>query len=368
MRAVYAKREEESLGRVHEELGHEFRNCFQRDRDRIIHSKAFRQLEGKTQVFVHGSAYRIRTRLTHTIEVTAIARTIARALQVNEDLVETIALAHDLGHPPFGHGGERSLNTLMGHYGGFDHNLQTLRIVDLLEMKYPKFRGLNLTWETRAGLVKHRENHATLDGVELTKNCSIEGQIVNLADNLTYIAHDIDDGLELGILKDSLLQENNLWSMARGSALADGAEEQSSVFLPFTIRCFINNAVKNVINESRRQLNQLSPESAEAIEVHPTPIVGFSDNFADGMNQIKKFLFNHIYLSEDVVEATNRSTQMLEALFLHYCDHPEKLIKTYRSNIENFGLERTICDQLAYCTDFEVETLFNDLFKRSSWI
>ena len=356
--SVYAQKADESKGRMHPELGHEFRNGFQRDRDRVIHSKAFRQLEGKTQVFVHGSANRIRTRLTHTIEVAAIARTIARSLNVNEDLVETIALAHDLGHPPFGHSGERSLNELMTHYGGFDHNLQTLRIVDFLEMKYPHFIGLNLTWETRTGLLKHRNDGSKLDGVLLPPSCSIEGQIADLADDLTYIAHDIDDGLELGILDDSLLQENMLWNLARESAMSQGADEKNHVFLPFTIRCFINNAVKDVIHESRQRLEVLAPTSALDIKNHPEPVIAFSDWFRVEMAKTKDFMFENMYFSKDVVETTQQSTQMLEFLFLYYCNHPEELAKKYRRKIDKYGLERTICDLLSRCTDREVKLLF----------
>ncbi len=350
-----------SGGRVHAEPGHEFRNCFQRDRDRVIHSKAFRQLEGKTQVFINGSARRTRTRLTHTIEVAAIARTIARALGANEDLTETIALAHDLGHSAFGHAGERILNDLLANYGGFDHNNQALRIVDLLELKYPHFKGLNLSWETRAGLLKHRGENTSLDGKLLPLNCSIEGQIADLADDLTYIAHDIDDGLELGILSDELLQENMLWNLARESALSQGAQESSAVFLPFTVRCFINNAVADVIKESNKLLVALNPKNCFDINKSATPVVAFSDWFSIEMKRTKAFMFDQLYFSKEVVETTKKSTDSLEALFLYFCNHPEDIHKVYRIKIDKYGLERTICDYLSSCTDIEVKSMYSSL-------
>ena len=196
--APYAIHSHQKSSRRYPEKPHPFRTDFQRDRDRILHSKAFRRLEYKTQVFLSGSGDHLRNRLTHTIEVAAIARTIARALGLNEDLTEAIALAHDLGHSPYGHAGERALHQLMKDHGGFDHNLQALRIVDFLELKYPEYDGINLSWEVRSGLMKHRDQNTVLDGIVLAPRPSLEAQVADLADDITYYGHDTDDGLDSG--------------------------------------------------------------------------------------------------------------------------------------------------------------------------
>ena len=224
--APYAVRTAASQGRKFPERRHDFRAEFQRDRDRILHCRAFRRLEYKTQVFVSGNQDHYRTRLTHTIEMAAVARTLARALRANEDLAEAIALAHDLGHSPFGHSGERELNELMRAEGGFDHNEQGLRCVELLEYRYPDFPGLNLTWEVRAGLLKHQaaQPGATPDGHPLGPFQFLEAQIADLADDLTYLAHDADDGFEAGLLTEPQLDAQPLWQMAAANARAEFAQ------------------------------------------------------------------------------------------------------------------------------------------------
>ena len=210
----YASKSTHTLGRLHSETPHATRSCFARDRDRIFHSRCFRRLEYKTQVFVNGIADHNRTRLTHTMEMTAVGRTLARTLSANEDLTECICLAHDLGHSPFGHEGERVLNTLMEEHGGFDHNLQSLRCIEKLESPYPTFTGLNLSWEVRAGLLKHEANksNAILDGYPIGPFQSLEAQIADIADDMTYQAHDVDDGLEAGIMTLEQLQSTCFWN------------------------------------------------------------------------------------------------------------------------------------------------------------
>lgn len=360
--ADFALRSAECGGRRFQEKEHLFRNEFQRDRDRVIHSRAFRQLEAKTQVFIQGSESRIRTRLTHTIEVAAIARTLARALKVNEDLTETIALAHDLGHPPFGHCGERKLNEIMKESGGFDHNLQALRIVDKLEIKYPFYDGLNLTYETRAGLLKHRDKQkAFLDGGELPRNGSIEAQIADIADDLTYMAHDIDDGLAIGILNDDFLRETAVWNYARETALENGADPSMSSFLPFVVRCFIDNAVADVVAESKLRLRELSPKSNQDVRNYGSKVVSFRSTFEKEMNVLKNFLYTNIYFSPKVSELSDSESAKLELIFDSFKQKPEKMGKDALTRVESDGLMRTVCDHVASLTDPEAQAIFSQI-------
>ncbi len=360
--ADYALRSATCGGRCYPEKTHLFRNEFQRDRDRVIHSRAFRQLEAKTQVYVHGSESRIRTRLTHTIEVAAIARTLARALRVNEDLAETIALAHDLGHPPFGHCGERKLNRIMEAYGGFDHNLQALRIVDKLEIKYPFYNGLNLTMETRAGLLKHRDKQtAFLDGAILPLYGSVEAQIADVADDLTYLAHDIDDGLEIGLLDDECLRENAVWNYARESAMENGATESMRSFLPFVVRCFIDNAVADVVAESRRRLEKLSPKSSSDVRVHTEKVVDFRNGFGKEMTALKKFLYANLYFSDKVSEMSHVEADKLQHVFEYFYGNPDRMGSDTIARIESEGLMRSVCDCVASLTDPEAKAIYEDV-------
>ncbi|HRR29047.1 MAG TPA: dNTP triphosphohydrolase, partial [Victivallales bacterium] len=221
--AEYAIKNTSNPNRKYPEEPHPFRTDFQRDRDRILHSKAFRRLEYKSQVFLNGTGDHLRTRLTHTIEVAAIARTITRTFMLNEDLTETIALAHDLGHTPFGHPGEHVMNEIMKDEGGFDHNEQSLRMVDILERKYPEYEGLNLTYETRAGLVKRRNpEKAILDGKKLPPQPSLESQVADISDDLTYYGHDVDDGLDSGLITEKMLESIEIWNMAAEIASKNG--------------------------------------------------------------------------------------------------------------------------------------------------
>ncbi|MGL4853840.1 MAG: dGTP triphosphohydrolase [Lentisphaeria bacterium] len=336
------------------EAEHGYRNEFQRDRDRVIHSKAFRQLEAKTQVFINGVHNRIRTRLTHTIEVSAIARTLARALGVNEDLAETIALAHDLGHSPFGHGGEVVLNELMGNFGGFEHNRQSLKIVDELEIKYPHFMGLNLTWGTRSGLVKHRQASPCLDGEYLPKFGSIEAQIADIADDLTYLAHDIDDGLSLGLLNISHLRENVVWLYAEERAKEGGALIGSLAYIPYSIRCFIDNAVADVVAESKKRFAGISKDSFVCSE----KIVEFSEVFRKNMEIMKKFMYKNLYYCDAVKEVTAKHANMLRVLFDYYCRAPELLEGVYALQLKKDVTEIAVCDYISSLNDIEAKNLY----------
>ncbi len=255
--APYAVRNTGRSDRRHPEEPHPFRTDFQRDRDRILHSRSFRRLEYKSQVFLNGTGDHLRTRLTHTIEVAAIARTIARTFMLNEDLTETIALAHDLGHTPFGHPGEHVMNQIMAEDGGFDHNEQSLRMVDILERKYPEYEGLNLTWEVRAGLVKRRDPaKALLDGEKLSPQPSLESQVADISDDITYYGHDVDDGLDSGLLSEKMLDSLDIWNLAAERAAKNGLRKGEK-FRAYAVRCLIDMMVKNVDERSEANIGEM---------------------------------------------------------------------------------------------------------------
>jgi len=343
-----------SLGRVHGEEPNDFRTHYQRDRDRITHSRAFRRLEYKTQVFLNGTGDELRTRLTHTMEVAAIARNIARALRLNEDLTEAIALAHDLGHPPFGHKGEETLNELMRDHGGFEHNDQSIRVVELLEQKYPNYPGLNLTWEVREGLMKHHrgsDHPSRRPGFE-AHNSSLEAQVANLADEITYYSHDLDDGLDAGLLdEDRLFREIEIWhtqSERVQKKYPDLPDESRRYFI---IRCIIDDQVKDVINHSYEQITAAKVQSADDVRLHRTRLIGYSDERRLRNLELRKYLYANLYYHPEVHEPHKRAMRWLEGLFRHYVDQPEEIEAPFRNRIEEDGTRRAVCDFLASMTD-----------------
>src|SRR5437667_7276733 len=277
--ARYAQFSAETRGRTHREEPPEWRTQYQRDRDRVIHSRAFRRLEYKTQVFLNGTGDPLRTRLTHTMEVAAISRNISRALRLNEDLAETIALAHDLGHSPFGHKGETVLARLMRGHGGFEHNRQSLRIVEELEQKYPGFAGLNLTWEVREGLVKHHTayDHPSRRKGFAARSSSLEAQVANLADEITYYSHDLDDGLDSELLSEPQLDRNvRIWREARRAVERQYGELPDERRRYFIIRCLIDLQVKNVVNTREKLIRQAGVTSADEVRLHANALVQYS--------------------------------------------------------------------------------------------
>lgn len=350
--APYAHFDRDNAGRQYPEKTHPFRTDFQRDRDRILHSHAFRRLEYKTQVFLSGSGDHLRNRLTHTIEVAAIAKTIARALAVNEDLTETIALAHDLGHPPFGHAGERAISKVMKDHGGFDHNLQALRIVDVLEVKYPQYDGINLTRDVRSGLLKHPEHRTELDGRPLTPRPSLEAQIADLADDLTYYGHDVDDGLDSGLLTEDMLKDIPIWQEAAEQAktygLAAGTGER---FSAYTVRCLIDNMVGDAIRYSAHLLEQYDPKSAEEVENLPLNLISFSPDFLKKTLELKDFLYENLYFGKILDKLNALSLSRIEFLFETFCKDPSLMGETARSRLEKDGVERAVADYIAGMTD-----------------
>jgi dGTPase len=353
--APYAQFSADTRGRKYKEAPPEWRTHYQRDRDRVIHSRAFRRLEYKTQVFLNGSGDHLRTRLTHTIEVAAISRNIARALRLNEDLCETIALAHDLGHSPFGHKGETALSRLMKAHGGFEHNRQSLRIVEKLENKYPAYPGLNLSWEVREGLVKHYtayDHPGKRKGFD-AKSSSLEAQVANLADEITYYSHDLDDGLDSGLLNEKKLRKNvELWRIAaRAVEKQFGPLADDECRRYFTIRCLIDMQVKDVVGTSEKLIASAEVQSADEVRLQPRALVRYSPKRRDQNLQLRDYLYKNLYFNPEVHQPNMRAVRMLEQLFTHFIEHPGQIGGLSRKRIRKDGLHRAVCDYLAGMTD-----------------
>lgn len=347
----------DSRGRNHPEEPPEWRTQFQRDRDRIIHSRAFRRLEHKTQVFFSGSGEHLRTRLTHTMEVAAIARNIARALRLNEDLTEAIALAHDLGHAPCGHSGEEALDELMQDHGGFEHNRQSRRVVEILERKYPDFTGLNLTWETLEGLAKH-EPAPDMPLGQAQVHCpssSLEAQVANLADEITYYSHDLDDGLDSGLLTEAQLERDiDCWKNASERIRDEHGDLPEECRHYFIIRCLIDEQVHDVVGTTEANIAEAGVASADDVRQQKNGLVAYSPARREANLQLRAYLYKNLYFSEVVSEPHKRATRLLGELFRHYQAHPGDLGPFAESMIAEHGLERSICDHLACMSDHTV--------------
>ena len=355
--APFAQFSADSRGRNHPEEPPEWRTQFQRDRDRIIHSRAFRRLEHKTQVFFNGSGEHLRTRLTHTMEVAAIARNIARALRLNEDLTEAIALAHDLGHAPCGHSGEEALDELMQDHGGFEHNRQSRRVVEILERKYPKFTGLNLTWETLEGLAKHEPAPDMPLGQAQVHfpSSSLEAQVANLADEITYYSHDLDDGLDSGLLTEAQLERDiDCWKNASERIRDEHGDLPEECRHYFIIRCLIDEQVHDVVGTTEANIAAAGVASADNVRRQKNGLVAYSPARHEANLQLRAYLYKNLYFSEVVSEPHKRATRLLGKLFRHYQAHPGDLGPFAESMIAEHGLERSICDHLACMSDHTV--------------
>ncbi len=352
--APYAQMSADSRGRKFKETPSPWRTEYQRDRDRVIHSRAFRRLEYKTQVFLNGTGDHLRTRLTHTMEVAAIARGIARALRLNEDLTETIALAHDLGHSPFGHRGEHVLDRLMKNHGGFEHNRQSLRVVEELEQKYPGFPGLNLTWEVREGLVKHfavHEHPSKRRGFN-AKNSSLEAQVANLADEITYYSHDLDDGLDAKLLSEADLNQHvTVWREAARKVKKEHGQLPDECRRYFTIRTMIDAQVRDVVETTEKLIAAAGVQSADEVRLHARPLVQYSAARRKLNLELRKYLYRNLYFSEQVDDANTRATRMLAELFNFYLTHPREIGEHARRRMRREGLHRAVCDYIAGMTD-----------------
>jgi dGTPase len=351
--APYAARSAKSRGRRYPEPAHEHRPEFQRDRDRILHSRCFRRLEYKTQVFINGTADHYRTRLTHTLEMTAVGRTLARALGANPDLTEAIALAHDIGHSPFGHAGEETLNELMADHGGFDHNVQSVRWVEELETCYPGHPGLNLSWEVRAGLYKHQAAIPgfTVDGHPIGPHQYLEAQIADVADDITYCAHDVDDGLDAGLLTEDQLNNTEAWRRAAARVRKQHGDLPEAQRLAAGVRALLDMQVEDVLRHTESQIARYAPDSPEAVMRCPERICSYSPEMREIMRDFRSFLFKNMYWSPMVEKANKEATAMMRQLFLHYVAHPETMGRKAQARIPKDGVWRAACDYLSGMTD-----------------
>lgn len=351
--APYAVCSKDSKGRINPEDEPDFRTVFQRDRDRILHTTAFRRLEYKTQVFINYEGDYYRTRLTHTLEVAQIGRSVARALGANEDLVESICLAHDLGHPPFGHSGERLLGRLMMDHGGFDHNRQSFRIVTEIENRYPDFPGLNLTWEVLEGIVKHETEYDVANARDFDPNLRghLEAQITNAADELAYTAHDLDDGLRSGMITPDQLAGISLWEVINesiGRRRSDALDELNRHRL---IRRLIGIEITDLIQSIDRMIRRSGIRTVAELQELPYNVVGFSEDMHRRNRELKDFLYQHLYNHYRVVRMAVKAERIIESLFNAFIKEPAILPDHFQKSIDDIGLEATVCDYIAGMTD-----------------
>ncbi|MBX3047848.1 MAG: deoxyguanosinetriphosphate triphosphohydrolase [Anaerolineales bacterium] len=362
--APWGARSRDSQGRQYPDDEPQYRTRFQRDRDRIIHTTAFRRLEYKTQVFINFEGDYFRTRLTHTLEVAQIGRTIARALGANEDLVEAICLAHDLGHAAFGHSGEHTLNELMKDHGGFDHNRQSLRIVTELEQRYPDFPGLNLTWEVREGMVKHETEYDVSDASQYDPELrgNLEAQIANVADELAYTTHDLDDGLRSGLVTPAGLAGLEMWKLMLDSIGWDG-QDLNDLTRHRLIRRLVGLLVSDVVAATQSRIDASGAQSAHDIQKLEHNVIGYSEAMHARNKPLKDFLYKNMYRHPRVVRMAVKARNVLTEIFQAYEKEPSMLPYEYQAYVETRGLQRTVCDYLAGMTDRyavqEHEKLFN---------
>ncbi|TBH21360.1 deoxyguanosinetriphosphate triphosphohydrolase [Thermus thermamylovorans] len=368
--APYAQRARDTRGREHPEAEPAYRTPYQKDRDRILHTTAFRRLEYKTQVFpiftyrgegpIYGGDY-YRTRLTHTLEVAQVSRSIARALGLNEDLTEAIALSHDLGHPPFGHTGEKVLHGLMENHGGFEHNAQALRILTRLEVRYPGFRGLNLTHEVLEGIATHEAAYAPHFKPGYEGKGTLEAQVVDLSDAIAYAAHDLDDGLRSGLLRPEGLVEVPL--------LRDLAREEGLDFLRFSelsrrvlVRQLLGYLIAAAIGATHAQVAAAGVQSAESVRRHPERLASLTPEAEKALHELKAFLMERLYRHPEVLRERRKAEAVLEGLFAAYTRYPEILPKEVQAQIPEEGLYRAVCDYVAGMTDRYALEAYRRLF------
>ena len=356
--ANYATKHSDSRGRIYPEKEHPYRTIYQRDRDRIIHSQAFRKLEYKTQVFIiHESDY-YRTRLTHTLEVAQIARTIGKSLRLNEDLIEAIALAHDLGHTPFGHAGEEIINELLKDEGGFNHNIQGLRVVDFLEIRYPRFRGLNLSWEVREGIAKHSTKYDSANNLEkfpelnTDKQPTLETQVVDIADEIAYDNHDLDDGLTSGLIDKKNLDKIELWQIKKKELKKMYPKVEQDMLKFLIIRSLINFQVTDLIEHTRRKLKSYNINSYKKAKNNKDRLVSFSGHVQKMREPLRKFLYDNLYFNRRVLRMTEKSKRFIKQLFDNYHKNPWQIPENLQGiNMKRDSLKRVIADYIAGMTD-----------------
>jgi dGTPase len=362
--APYAASDTTSRGRLHREPAPQYRSGYQRDRDRIIHSTAFRRLEYKTQVFVNHEGDLFRTRLTHSLEVAQIARSIARVMRLNEDLTEAIALAHDLGHTPFGHAGQDALNRCMADFGGFEHNLQSLRVVDKLECRYAEFDGLNLTFETREGILKHCPAHLARDLGDMgtrfleRRQPTLEAQVNNLADEIAYNNHDVDDGIRAGLITMEQLLEIDLFRRGHDEVRGRYPELDPKRTRHEVIRRMINGLVGDLVDTSLERIRGADPRHPDDVRTRSEPLIGFSAQMRSDSLELKRFLRQHLYRHEQVVHMTRRAARTIQFLFSAYMEDTRLLPGEHQRQAERLaeqhgtaGRARAVADYIAGMTD-----------------
>jgi len=358
MLADYAVRVENSRGRRHPEPPHAYRNDFQRDRDRVIHSRAFRRLEAKTQVFTRRYSDHFRNRLTHTIEVAQISRTIAAQLGLNTDLVEALALVHDLGHPPFGHSGEKALDTAMRQHGlSFDHNLHALRIVEDFELRYASFRGLNLTFEVREGIIKHSHDYAAKDYTELSEYLlderpPLEAQLIDLTDEIAYSTADLDDGYEARLLTVEQIAESvDLFRRHYHDARSRYPNAAEKLVFNEALKSIFDGFVGDLIANTAQRAKAAAVHSVEEVRRHPERLAAFSPAVEGERRQLKEFLYENLYYSPALSAEKEDAERITGELFAHWMEEPIDLPRNYREKAAQEPLPRVICDYIAGMTD-----------------
>lgn len=338
-------------GRRAAEKPHPYRSDFERDRDRIIHCSAFRRLEGKTQVFTPGLDDYYRTRLTHSIEVAQIGRTIAKGLRLNEVLTEAVCLAHDLGHPPFGHAGETALDELMSGFGGFEHNRQTLRIVGLLEHPYPDFSGMNLMYETRLGLAKHRSTYDMPQDLGFKElNCSLEGQVAGIADRIAYNCHDLEDGMRAGLIESGQLQNIKIFVEAQNRIDARAIKDET-IRRTRAAKAIIDRLVSDCINVSKKNLSQRNIETVADVYGTSENLIVLSAENEGHLLELEEYLLQNFYQHKSLMQTAEKVKQWLGRLFEKLCQRPELMPGYFQRLAAQEGLERTVCDYIAGMTD-----------------
>jgi dGTPase len=357
-----AMRSRMSRGRVHDEPEHDYRTAYMRDRDRIIHASAFRKLEYKTQVFVNHEGDYYRTRLTHTIEVAQISRTAARALRLNEDLTETIALSHDVGHGPFGHKGEDVLQDLMADHGGFEHNAHGLRVVELLEHRYPRWRGLNLSYEVREAFALHSPLDTVTLGFEKGVQPSLEAQLVDVCDSLTYLAHDLDDGIASGLVTSDQLRAVELWDEQFERTCASEPELAERLQVLATVKRVIDAGVTDLVESSRARIDEAPASMPGEVQRLPARLVGFSEPMHRHQQRLRRYLYEHFYCHPRLMRMGERARRLLSEIFRAYQREPRTLDDAYRAWADEVGLERAICDKIAAMSDREAQEDFERLY------
>ncbi|GAA5338403.1 deoxyguanosinetriphosphate triphosphohydrolase [Thermus antranikianii] len=359
--APYAQKARDTRGRKHPEPESPYRTPFQKDRDRILHTTAFRRLEYKTQVFPNWAGDYYRTRLTHTLEVVQVARSIARALGLNEDLTEAIALSHDLGHPPFGHTGEKVLNELMRDHGGFEHNAQALRILTQLEVRYPGFKGLNLTHEVLEGIATHEAAYAPGFKPEYEGKGTLEAQVVDLSDAIAYAAHDLDDGLRSGLLRPQELTEVPfLAELAREEGL--DLSELTELSRRILVRQLLGFFITASIEATHQRVEGAGVRSPEEVRRHPERLAALTPEAERAHRELKAFLMERFYRHPEVLRERRKAEIVLENLFRTYTRYPELLPKEVQARIPEEGLERAVCDYIAGMTDRYALEAYRKLF------